>query len=264
MKTIRKTKIEMLARSLRLQRRPIKLRFTLTELLVVIAIIAMLASMLLPALGKAKNMAYQVKCTANCKQLGAAFMVYANDYDDNFPPILYGSSAWTDWKWSWTAIMAPYLGMDLGGGQTNWETIPPNTIFQCPATEYNGGPGIFACDYGFNPALSSYNYASVDMGWGIERTYPVRLHQVQHPSYQLLVVDSAWDFDKPYQEGHGIALDNRPGMRHNGMANILYVDGHVALGNASWLGPTLDTYKRRNTYPWNYFFTNIYVDRGNH
>src|SRR5687767_10732804 len=91
----------------RLTGRPPRRRgFTLVELLVVIGIIALLISILLPSLNQAREQAKQTQCLSNLRQLGLAFMMYANDYKGRLP-IRNTSAGVGPRQWDWIYWQKP-------------------------------------------------------------------------------------------------------------------------------------------------------------
>lgn len=124
--------------------RRMRFGFTLVELLVVMAIISILAAMLLPALTKAREQARSVSCRSNLKQIGLAYGMYQQDYDEYFPscnnvgwPIVTGG-----WGKTWGAFGDAYyhhpmniLSHDgyLKVGWTNNDQRARDTVLTCPS-----------------------------------------------------------------------------------------------------------------------------------
>jgi prepilin-type N-terminal cleavage/methylation domain-containing protein/prepilin-type processing-associated H-X9-DG protein len=132
--------------------------FTLIELLVVIAIIAILASLLLPALSGAKARAGGIKCLSNMKQLTLAWIMYADDNEGQLPPNTDGGVSNPDLSWV--------------GGAMSWGNNPDNVnqdhLRKGKLGPYTQAVGIYKCPGDKNPAANGERVRSVSMNSFIE------------------------------------------------------------------------------------------------
>lgn len=111
--------------------------FTLVELLVVIGIIALLISILLPALTKARRQSVTVQCLSNMRQIGQAMIMYAGDYGGMLPgPCTKGQKAYYDNSTTRSVYLATFLAHYMGLPLPSSKTLL-NPCFLCPAFPYD-------------------------------------------------------------------------------------------------------------------------------
>lgn len=209
--------------------------FTLIEMLVVIAIIALLASMIVPAVSSALTRAQQTACMSNMRQIGQALMIYALENNENLPPTRHTAAAGE----SWITLLSPYLG-DM------------DRIRICPADPRGrerlerGGTSYIVNDLIFDPRTDPFGQ--------VQAGTIASLNRIDSPTRTMLafvISDNrgtgatndhthagqwtVWPRFLADVEADRFRRGGRHASRTRGSSNYLYADGGVANLRASVL-----------------------------
>ena len=196
--------------------------FTLIELLIVIAIIAILASLLLPALHMAREKAKAVACTGKLKQIGFGINCYTSDYREYFPPGRMGVQPWM-------VLLYPYVKNDCGDAVRGFRKFSQNTIWHCPSTANPETEQPARISYGYNVMLFGGNDYDPNP-WQTAVTPPIKAAQIKHPSRQLIVCDTWLTNASLSGRSSGyyiLEAASNFALRHSRRCNVAYFGGNV-------------------------------------
>ena len=226
--------------------------FTLVELLVVIAIIALLATLLMPKLSKAKEKAKQIRCASNQRQLATALLMYTHDHEDTipyavafFPPVL--ATNWYDLLWP------NYIS---GERRNIYDRKPSQSVWVCPSRvseiwrpndgtrdRLRGRIGIVAHWRDVKEGAIYEKLSSFFVSFYSPARVKIKTNRVKRPSESIAFLDAGnmvrspvrKRFAIPDRDGDGIAdLPSKPQQPqdnnfrvHQNSSQMAFFDGHV-------------------------------------
>ncbi len=235
--------------------------FTLIELLVVIAIIAILASMLLPALSKSRGRAKAIQCTNNLKTYGTGNMLYAADNNDYCVPGRIKNGTFVTY-WSVNSVFRKIIGATASSDFVEGDDWTVSPGLACPSE-------VRPTRIRNNYAMNFQPYVSGDVPWD---NLIYKLTKVKHPSARYLFLESRnWqtyrnaDASNVYADpsssvGYWSTLDIPATTAHSAVAyrhgdnnthvNVNFIDGHVKLlrWNEVYIASGTEAYKAWNIY----------------
>ena len=184
--------------------------FTLIELLVVIAIIAILAAILFPVFGRAREKARASSCLSNLKQLGLAALMYCQDYDECFPMNYYFTP--TGVAYTFYHELEPY--------------IKNAQVYRCPSDPQAlpmADVATLFSSFGLTIAPTDAEYVTYDYNYAVFEDYdvqPVSLAEIEYPTHCSMIFDGEL-------EAQPDLFDSPVDARHNETCNAAFVDGHA-------------------------------------
>ncbi len=245
--------------------------FTLVELLVVISIIALLISILLPALAKAKSAANAVVCSTHVRSLSQACMVYAQENRGFFPAMFNNQYELQGPNPSFAAIskspngiwpnmiittMYPYLSQaqvesPLNPGYWNqpFLTVEPNFIDPSIKASMGG-----TNTYEYSDTTTVTQYSTIDYAYNDWNAAGTPTSEVTMGSQAVLWYCDVW----PFESGNAFPHD----PQSSPFINVGYADGHVQQVKLGTLEQTLDVMRNRSATQWPYYGSTVFLGRG--